>query len=153
RIEAVAWSPDGQTLAVASNARGTFDIYRVDVATGETRRLTTDTRYEVYPQFTPDGRILYVRLNETWTDHEVVLIAEDGSEPRVVLHDGAFFDYHYGRTFGYPLVSPDGRWFLYRTDRSGWFNVWIAPIDGSSEPRQIASAEAEQSDAAWSPDG
>ena len=153
RIEAIAWAPDGEALAVASNARGTFDIYRVDVATGATRRLTSDPRYAVYPQFTPDGRILYVRLNETWTDHEVILVNGDGSEPRVVLQDRDCFDYHYGRTFGYPLVSPDGRWFLFRSDRSGWFNVWAAPVDGDGEPRQIAPAEADQSDAAWSPDG
>lgn len=153
RIEAIGWSPDGEALAVASTARGVFDIYRVEVATGATRRLTEGLLYDVYPQFTPDGRILYVRLNETWTDHDVVLMNGDGSEPRVVLQDRDSFDYHYGRTFGYPLVSPDGRSFLFRSDRSGWFNVWIAPVDGDGEPRQIAPAEADQSDAAWSPDG
>ena len=151
RIEAIGWAPSGDALAVASNARGTFDVYRVEVATGATRRLTHDHRYEVYPQFTPDGRILYVRLNESWTDHDVVLMDGDGAEPRVVLQDRDCFDYHYGRTFGYPLVSPDGRWFLFRPDRSGWFNVWAARVDGSGEPRQVAPAEADQSDAAWSP--
>ena len=56
RIEAIAWSPDGAALAVASNARGTFDIYRVEVATGETPPPHRRPRYEVYPQFTPDGQ-------------------------------------------------------------------------------------------------
>ena len=153
RIEAIGWAPDGDALAVASSARGTFDVHRVEVATGATRRLTNDPRYEVYPQFTPDGRIIYVRLNETWTDHDVILMNGDGSEPRVVLQDRDCFDYHYGRTFGHPLVSPDGRWFLFRSDRSGWFNVWIAPVEGGGDPRQIAPAEADQSDAVWSPDG
>ena len=138
---------------MASNPFGSFDIFLVEVPSGATRRLTRDRCYEVYPQFTPDGRILYVRLNESWTDHDVVLMDGDGTEPRVVLQDRDFFDYHYGRTFGYPLVSPDGRWFLFRSDRSGWFNVWIAPVEGGAEPRQIAPAEADQSDAAWSPDG
>jgi dipeptidyl aminopeptidase/acylaminoacyl peptidase len=153
RIEALAWAPDGEALAVASNARGVFDVYRVDVATGATRQLTNDPCYEVYPRFTPDGRILYVRLNEAWTDHDVILMNGDGSEPKVVLQDRDCFDYHYGRTFGYPLVSPDGRWFLFRSDRSGWFNVWAAPVDGDGAPRRIAPADADQSDAAWSPDG
>src|SRR5262245_50408946 len=84
RIEALAWAPDGESLAVTANAFGTFDIFRVDVASGASRRLTHDPRYEVYPQFTPDGRIIYVRLNESWIDHDVILMNGDGSEPQVV---------------------------------------------------------------------
>jgi prolyl oligopeptidase len=153
RVEAIAWAPAGDAMVIASNAFGTFDIFRVEVPSGATRKLTHDRRYEVYPQFTPDGRILYVRLNDSWTDHDVVLMRGDGSEPRVVLGDRDSFDYHYGRTFGYPIVSPDGRRFLFRSDRSGWYNIWVASVDGDGEPHQIAPAEADQSDAAWSPDG
>ncbi|HMO59444.1 MAG TPA: S9 family peptidase, partial [Roseiflexaceae bacterium] len=153
RIEAFAWSPDSATLALAGNARGTFDIYRVAVAGGKTTRLTNDTRYEVYPTFTPDGAaILYVRLSDSWLDHEVVRIAADGSGATVILTDENFFDYHYGRSFGTPKVSPDGSAFLFRSHRSGWINIWLAPLNGGA-PRQIAAAEADQSDAAWSPDG
>ena len=154
RIEAYSWSPDGRWLAVASNCFGVFDIFRVEVADGATRRLTRDGGNEVYPAVAPGGdRILYVRLNEAWTDHEVVSIAADGSDARVVLTDEDFFDYHYGRSFGYPLIAPDGERFLFRSQRSGWTNVWVAAVGGGSEPRQIAPAEADQSDAVWSPDG
>jgi len=152
RIEAMSWAPDGRSLAVASNSMGTFDIYRIAVPDGTAVRLTRDQRYEVYPSFTPDGRILYVRLNEAWTDHDVVLMNGDGTRPRVVLRDTDFFDYHYGKTFNYPKVSPDGRTFLFRSHRSGWINVLEAPVEGG-EARPIAPAEADQGDAAWSPDG
>src|SRR5438874_227715 len=47
RIEALAWAPDGESLAVAANTLGTFDIFRVDVQSGSTRRLTNDRLYEV----------------------------------------------------------------------------------------------------------
>jgi dipeptidyl aminopeptidase/acylaminoacyl peptidase len=153
RIEAMCWAPDGNAIAVASNAFGTFDIFRVEVPSGATRKLTSSPLYEVYPYFTPDGRILYVRLNDTWTDHEVILVNGDGSEPRVVLQDTDFFDYHYGRTFNYPRVSPDGRTFLFKSDRSGRHNIWVGPVEGGGEPRRIAPAEADQTDAVWSPDG
>jgi dipeptidyl aminopeptidase/acylaminoacyl peptidase len=154
RVEAIAWSPDSSALAVASNARGTFDIYRVSADDGSARRLTSADRYEVYPSFTPDGRhILYVRLSAGWTDHDVIRIgAEDGGDPQVLLEDSNFFDYHYGRTFGAPKVAPDGSAFLFRSHRSGWINVWVAPINGG-DPRPIAPAEADQSDPIWSPDG
>lgn len=154
RIEAMNWSPDGRSLAVASNARGTFDIYVVSVPDGRHTRISNDVRYEVYPSFMPDGQeLLYVRLNESWTDHEVVRSGIDGSHAEVMLTDHDFFDYHYGRTFGYPTISPDGATFLFRSHRSGWINVWAANVDGSGEPRRIAPAEADQGDAVWSPDG
>lgn len=153
RIEAFSWSPDSRAIALTSNCYGAFDIYRVEVPTGGTARLTGDPRYEVYPSFTPDGaHIIYVRLNESWTEHEVVRIDADGGNAAVILRDTDFFDYHYGRSFGAPLVSPDGATFLFRSQRSGWINIWAAPTDGGT-PRQIAAAEADQGDAAWSSDG
>ena len=154
RVEAMSWSPDGRSLAVASNMYGSFDIFRIDVPSGKTTRLTDGPLNAVYPTFTPDGTgILYVQLNASWVDHDVTLIELDGSNPRVVLQDHDFFDYHYGRSFGYPTVSPDGTSFLFHSQRSGWTSVWSAPLDGSSDARQIAVAEADQGDPAWSPDG
>ncbi len=152
-IEAMRWAPDGRQIVLAGNRYGSYDIWTVSVPGGEARRLTRDERYEVYPTFTPDGRsILYVRLNHSWTDHEVVVMRADGSDPRVLVRDTDMFDYHYGRTFGFPLVSPDGRWVLFRSQRSGWFNYYLVPLAGG-EPRPLAPAAADQSEAAWSPDG
>lgn len=154
RVEAFSWSPDGRYLAVAANAAGAFAVYLVARADGRTTRLTHGERYAVYPTFTPAGdRILYVRLDEAWLDHEVVSINLEGGDERVVLHDYDFFDYHYGRSFGYPQVGADGRLFSFRSQRSGWVNVWLAPMDGQGDPRPLAPAEADQSDQVWSPDG
>ncbi|MDR5696600.1 MAG: S9 family peptidase [Armatimonadota bacterium] len=151
-IEAFRWAPDGRAIVLAGNRYGQYDIYRVAVPSGEATRLTRDPRYEVYPAFTPDGRIVYVRLNEAWTDHDVVLMDADGGNARVVVRDTDMFDYHYGRTFGTPQPSPDGTHLLIRSQRSGWFNYYIAPLAGG-DLRPVAAAAADQSDAVWSPDG
>jgi dipeptidyl aminopeptidase/acylaminoacyl peptidase len=53
-------------------------------------------------------------------------------------------------------VSPDGRYVLFRSLRSGWHNYWVVPRpgpDGPGEPVQIAPAEADQTHARWSPSG
>src|SRR5208283_2284867 len=62
------------------------------------------------------------------------------------------FDYRGGELFGYSRVSPDGKSVLFRSQRSGWLNYWIAPLDGGA-PRQLTAESAEQSDGGWSPDG
>ena len=152
RIEAMTWSADGRFLALCSNRRGSFDIYRTEVTGGETIRLTGHPNYEVYPWVLPDGRILYQRMNDAWTDRDFILMEQDGSGPQVVLRDTDLFDYHYGRTVGYPMVSPGGTQFLFRSQRSGWLNLWVGSLEGG-EPHPLSPAAAEQSEQAWSPDG
>jgi dipeptidyl aminopeptidase/acylaminoacyl peptidase len=154
RINSMAWSPDGRRIAFAGDRQGSYDIWTVTVPGGEVTRLTTDGRYEVFPSWTPDGRtLLYVQLDEDWVDHDVMAMPAEGGPARLVVRDTSFFDYGAGRTFGYPMVSPDGRWVLFRSHRSGWINYWVAPLDGRGAPRQVAPEEADQSGGAWSPDG
>lgn len=152
-IASYAWSPDGSNLLATSNRLGSYDIYRIALPDGAATRLTQHTCYEVSPVSTPDGqRVLFVRLDEHWRDHDVVSIAAAGGDERIVTRDHDLFDYHYGRTFGSPLVAPDGQTVLFRSQRSGWINYWAVPIDGG-EPRHHCAQDADQSGAAWSPDG
>jgi dipeptidyl aminopeptidase/acylaminoacyl peptidase len=153
RIEGYTWAADSQSLLVSGNKYGAFDIFRVQIGDGQTHRLTSGSLYHVYPSCTPDGRVLYVELDADWVRHTVYLLDAAGGAARAVLSDVSFFDYHYGRTFGYPTVSPDGQHFLYRNDASGWFNIWLASVEGRTAPRRLAPAEADQTDAIWSPDG
>jgi dipeptidyl aminopeptidase/acylaminoacyl peptidase len=152
-IHSMAWSPDGQSVAVACNRNGAYEIYRVDVPSGEAHRLTEGPLYAVNPVFTPDGKhIAYVRLDDTWEDHDVMIITRDGKDSRVVAVDTDFFDYTYGKTFGTPNVSADNKTVVFRSQRNGHTNIWTAPIDGG-EPAALAPEEAEQDNAVWSPSG
>ncbi len=153
RINAFSWSPDGRWIAFSGDRYGNYDVWKVSVPGGEEQRLSWDDRYEVFPSWTPDSKkILYVRLDARWADHDVIEITADGDNPRVVVQDFDFFDYGAGSKFGHPDVSPDGRTVLFPSHRSGWINYWTVPIEGG-EPRQLAPAEADQLDAVRSPDG
>ena len=50
------WSPDGKTVAFASDRYGNFDIYKVSVDGGVPVRLTTHSAKETPWTFTPDGK-------------------------------------------------------------------------------------------------
>ena len=152
RINSMSWAPDGKSLVFAGDRYGSYDIWTVTVA-GDVSRLTTDGRYEVFPTFLPNGRtIVYVQLDARWVDHEIVAMPATGGPGKVITKDSNFFDYGAGRTFGYPMPSPDGNWILFRSHRSGWINYWLAPTAGG-EARQLAAEPSDQSNARWSPDG
>jgi dipeptidyl aminopeptidase/acylaminoacyl peptidase len=146
-----SFSPDSRSIALGGNRYGNEDIYVVDIATSNTRRITSDKRYEVFPSWTPDGKILYTRLDDDWLDHDVLEISPVGGASRLVLQDKDFFDYSVGGKFGFARVSPDGKTVLFRSQRSGWFTYWVMPLAGG-EPRQIAPEQADQIEARWSPD-
>lgn len=58
-----AWSPDGKTLAFASDRAfsGSYDIWTVDVATGALKQISSSSNDEYEPAFTPDGKsVAYV---------------------------------------------------------------------------------------------
>ena len=156
RITGFAWSPDARAIAFAALRFGSFDIWVVSLVDGVVRRLTTSDAYEISPTWTPDGRhVVYVRADDRWVDHDVMIMPAAGGAARVVASDRGWFDYGTIGTrpgFGTPLVAPDGNHVLFRSARSGWINYWSVPLSGG-EPRPLAAEPADQSDAAWSPDG
>jgi dipeptidyl aminopeptidase/acylaminoacyl peptidase len=153
RINSLSCSPDGKWIAFAGDRSGNYDIWKASVPEGLTERLTTGARYEVFPSWTPDSqKILYVELDDRWTDHSVYEIDRSGKNRRLVVRDTGFFDYRAGGTFGYPSASPDGKGLLFRSQRSGWVNYWFVSTSGGT-PRQIFAEAADQSHARWSPDG
>ncbi|MBK8247375.1 MAG: S9 family peptidase [Gemmatimonadetes bacterium] len=152
-VRSYAFSPTGDRIALANDRNGSEDVYVVDVETGVATRLTSSPLYEGFPSFTPDGsRVLYTRLDSRWVDHDVFSIPAVGGPARLVLSDKDYFDYRQGASFGFARVSPDGKTILFRSQRSGWANYWLAPLAGGT-PRPLAVERADQSDARWSPDG
>jgi dipeptidyl aminopeptidase/acylaminoacyl peptidase len=59
---------------------------------------------------------------------------------------------------GAPAPSPDGKWVVFPVTNPSYdekeqtSDLWIAPADGSAEPRQITFTKSSESDVAWSPD-
>lgn len=54
----IAWSPDGSTLAFTSERSSRADLYSLDIATRQLRRLTWEGAHADHAIFSPDGRWL-----------------------------------------------------------------------------------------------
>lgn len=68
------WSNDGQSIYFHSNRGGDWDIWRVDLATGQLTQLTNTAHQDGFPVTEPNGdRIAFVRGNEVWS------MAQDGT--------------------------------------------------------------------------
>lgn len=89
------WSPDGKTIAFASNRFGQFDVYFMPAQGGEPRRLTFHSAGDYPSDFTPDGRAVIfssLRLDAvtsvqfpSWGMSELYQISVKGGRPLQIL--------------------------------------------------------------------
>jgi serine/threonine protein kinase/dipeptidyl aminopeptidase/acylaminoacyl peptidase len=72
--------------------------------------------------WTPDGKIVYAsRTGENW---DIWMSNADGSDAKQLTTD-AFIDHE-------PAVSPDGRYVIFQSNRSGGRNIWRVDVDGNN---------------------
>ena len=146
------FSPDGSQIVYQAKDLGNLvgDLFLVDVATGETTRLThleqvSSSFWDMAPTFSPDGQmVLFTRptsnyVNQSWN---LWSVPATGGRPRLVLRDAAL-----GR------LSPDGGTIAYfkpspEDPLDG--DIWLADADGT-DARRLARGDLLAP--RWSPDG
>lgn len=111
---APAWSPDGQSLAVAMSG----SIWRVDVASGAAQELTASAAYHSQPAWSPDGRYLVYTADDTGRAVQLeTLDLSTGVTTALTSGAGVYAD---------PEFSPDGRRLVYTASLpNGYFNVFV----------------------------
>lgn len=117
-----AWSPDGSKVAFSGNLRGQFDIFELDLASGEVVNLTQDAVYDGAPVYAPDGKsIVYTAV--VGEDHGQLFRLElDGSKRRFRLTEGNWTDKD-------AVFSSNGKWLVFTSDRSGIDNIWALDLE------------------------
>lgn len=117
-----AWSPDGRTLAFASNRGGRFRIWIMRADGGDPRAVTAAGAGDLAPTWSPDGRqIAFVRQFPDGTADLLVRELASGSERRIELP---------GVESG-PAWSPAGDRIAFASDRDGDLEIYTVRPDGS----------------------
>lgn len=119
-------SRDGRWLAfdrVDPDAPGGLaaaeDVFVLDLASGDVRRLTDDPAVDRFPSFAPDGARLAFRSARDGQS-ELYAVGIDGTGlTRLTAHPAHD---------GYPTFSPDGRWIAFQSDRGGRDDVFVLNV-------------------------
>lgn len=114
-------SPDGTQLAFASNRDGGWDLYLMELASGDVRRLTETSGYEGRPTWSPDG--LWLAYEAYYGDDmDIWVLAVDGSQPAIQLTSDPASDLE-------PSWDPNGRRIAFISDRDGSPDLFLADLD------------------------
>lgn len=144
-----AWSPDGQTIAFASDREDALVIWLMDADGSNQRRVGTN--HGEYPAWSPDGRQI-VYSGGSYYDIRIVDVT--GANDRALTEQAA---YDMG-----PAWSPDGQWIAYHTqadyhpdiDEPGLgaeMEIHIVHPNGLDDHR-VTNDLIEDSFPTWSPD-
>ncbi len=122
-----AFSPDGRSIAFASDRAGNFDIWVQAVDGGQPRQLTHSPAPDTQPVWSPDGTRIGFR-SEREPGGLFRVSSEGGPETRLTS-----FRVH-------PVWSADGTEVLFRTmpQTGGQSHLHTVSSDGGDPPREIA---------------
>ncbi len=138
------WSPDGRQIAFHSNAGGNFDLYAIDLATGEARALTSHTAQDLGPDWSPDGRYIAFHTDRWGSPYQIAVLDVETLEVRQLTSSQ--------NVSSFPTWSPDGGQIAYNTITDQAVNLVVMAADGSNA-RRITSSNERDAFPDWSPDG
>lgn len=151
------WSPDGEYLVFASDLPRNSDLILLHLATGRLRYVTDWRWDDTFPDWAGGGtqRIAYVTSTGSNWDigivdlglRDVPELASTGSDR---LAQDRFIFGSRGDEYA-PRWSPDGRYLLYQSNRSGINDLYLSTPDGSTA--RLTNGLMVVNGGVWSPDG
>ena len=140
-------SPDGTSIAYASRARGSWDVYVQRIGGRNPVIVAGDPeRNESAPAFSPDGMLIAFHENDS--DGGLFVVGATGESARRLTDRG----FH-------PAWSPDGKKIVYTTEpistpysRVGYSELWAVPAAGGAATK-IDTGGRDAAQAVFSPSG
>ncbi|RLE35261.1 hypothetical protein DRJ58_00375 [Candidatus Acetothermia bacterium] len=131
-----ALSPDGTKLVYLDQGEDSYEIFLLDLTTGEEKQLTDNSYNEMYLSWSPDGkRIAFMAAQEKNNLDIFVLDVETGEITRLTTHSATDVN---------PNWSASGR-IVFNSDRDDeWAIYAIDPDDPDSLERLSPSRPKEK---------
>jgi serine/threonine-protein kinase len=139
------WSADGSRIAfrAAGDDGARIDWAPVD-GSGQPETLLEPDHPVTPASFSPDDSVLaFIALRDGDGDADIGFLEIAKGEVRWFVEDDA--------NETQPIISPDGRWVAYTSDRSGQREVYVRAFDGTGGRTQISAGGG--TSPRWAPDG
>jgi len=138
----IGLTSDSGTLATIQD-NFSSDIWVAPLDEPDSARPVTSGNRGWTPAWSQDGRIIYV-ANEITQKH-VWVMESDGSNSKPLTT---------GKEFAiWPRVSPDGRYIVFDSSRTGSWHVWRMDLDGDNQRQLTSGPNDVQTSVDFSPDG
>lgn len=137
-------SPDGDQVVFSSNRDGNFEIFRLDLRSGELSQLTDGLGSLYAPEISPNGnRIIFT--NESGGAQNIWIMRSDGGNARPLTDSGLDID---------PTWSPSGEQIAFSSARNGPRQLFVMNSNGENERPLLLGEELKIGGRiSWSPDG
>lgn len=154
------YSPDGRRLAFVSTRTGNGDLYVLDFATGETRRVTHDDGFDQLDGWSRDGRWLYFSSSSRDISgmNDLFRVGAEGGTPMQVSADRYTNEYQ-------AAEAPDGtlafaargissaQWWRRGSSHLDESEIWLLRPGAQGRYEQVTPRGARESWPMWGPDG
>ncbi|RLB09059.1 MAG: Tol-Pal system beta propeller repeat protein TolB [Deltaproteobacteria bacterium] len=135
-----SFSPDGKRIAFVSNRSGSPQIYIHDLSSGKEERLTFEGRYNSAPCWSTLNRIAYACMIDNHFD--ICTISPNGTNMKRLTQNSSNDES--------PCWSPDGRYIIFSSNRTGHYQLYIMTANGTNQTR-ITSLKGDQISPSWAP--
>ncbi len=138
------WSADGRWIYFGSDRGGTFNLFRQVSDQGAAEQILDSREFQQLPtSWSPDGSLVFNRYDRSNNVDIWLLLPGAARETRPFLTTPF--------TEGAGVVSPDGRWITYVSDRTGRYEVYLSAFPEGGREVPVSSRGGQEP--AWSSRG
>lgn len=118
-----SYSPDGKKLVFSSAQGGSFDVWELELETGNLRQITDGPSKDFCPAYSPDGSMIaYLSKDDPRSDSEICIVPSDLSAAPLKISDNRVNENDIA-------WSPDSRYLIYSSNSTGKGDGRIRVLD------------------------